>query len=746
MRTIFIYGTDIHGPEDWWAKYDWVEKPWTDNGRLKWTMSDRATMDHLMYQAAGIAGIDSLAILLRGARGSGFATPELKASIEDYAGPFVDKPPTICPFIDTGALSAITAYEGGTETAFDFGNQQHLDWFWTYFLKPYFDQFPEGAKAKNPIKYERSKNGRIVVVFWSINPQGREPAAGVVNQQLAGRLLDKITVRMIDAGLSTPDCIVDRSWVERAPVRPFAVHNWFNAAEHTAYSVRRYNGITTGVAVPGFHVPTQPGWVIPRNGGQTLRDALAAMREAKADYVLLESLTNVSESAMFGMSEATDPPTLCLDIVREHIHPGVPAPAPVPVPPPPAPPVAPLAPDTVPVVPIVGTLTGLRLNGGAIGVDPKDGPGLSDDQYPVYADRQRIREWEEAVVMRLPNGFYSVQFRASHRQLSINDRGALESRPEGWVGSWELFTLSQAAGRVTLERPGVDTVLTIENYRETKLLTKLRIVGRDFFDDYDERHTIIGSTELLLAWRYDQEGAEAIRPTLQERQALGFNNLRVLWQKDINNSNRPWLMPLAKLRPFLELAASYGFYVQGTILADCHVVNPSVADQQQRVSMVRTATAGMPNLLEQLGNEADKNGHDPRNFTRPADRLAANSSSTSSGPGKDYPYWDFFCFSGARSPANSWIRENGPVEFMYGRVQTWGGVPAICDEGAKPGTNDYRPRDWERAGAQARSGCGGRFHSVTGTGDKNQPQIVPSGLFTPFERECAAAFVKGLKG
>src|SRR6185436_14847788 len=150
-----------------------------------------------------------------------------------------------------------------------------------------------------------------------------------------------------------------------------------------------------------------------------------------------------------------------------------------------------------------------------------------------------------------------------------------------------------------------------------------------------------------------------------------------------------------------------------------------------------------------LGNESDKNGHDPRNFARPTDRLAANSSTTSSGVGKDHPYWDFFCFSGRRDPLNAWIRENGPVEFMYSTSaegKPWGGVPAICDEGAKPGVNNsYQPRDWERAGAQARSGCGGRFHSLTGTGDKNQPHIVPSGLFSPFERECAAAFVKGLK-
>jgi hypothetical protein len=92
--------------------------------------------------------------------------------------------------------------------------------------------------------------------------------------------------------------------------------------------------------------------------------------------------------------------------------------------------------------------------------------------------------------------------------------------------------------------------------------------------------------------------------------------------------------------------------------------------------------------------------------------LSANSSSTEGG--KDAPYWDFFCFSGQRAPLNHAIREYGPVEFIYGDG-SWGGVPAICDEGMKPGINSSDPRDFERAGAQARSGCGGRFHTDAGT-------------------------------
>jgi hypothetical protein len=245
------------------------------------------------------------------------------------------------------------------------------------------------------------------------------------------------------------------------------------------------------------------------------------------------------------------------------------------------------------------------------------------------------------------------------------------------------------------------------------ILPRLVRNGRDLFTEHGDRHIIVGTTELLLAWRYDREGPEAIREVCEQRRACGFNNVRVLWQKDIGNTGHsPWQMPTAKLRPFLGFMESFGFYVQGTILADCPVVNPNEADQQARVSAVRSATVGVSNLIEQLGNEYDKNGHDPHHFSKPSDRLSANSSSTEG-------------------------REYGPVEFIYGDG-SWGGVPAICDEGMKPGINSSDPRDFERAGAQARSGCGGRFHTDAGTAGNSR-------LFNDLELACAQAFVKGLR-
>lgn len=367
--------------------------------------------------------------------------------------------------------------------------------------------------------------------------------------------------------------------------------------------------------------------------------------------------------------------------------------------------------------------TGLRLNGKALGIEPFT--------TIVYANRDAVGAWEEGTLTLHPNNRYDFKFAATNRQLTITPDGKFESRAAGTFGEWEQLE-AQPGAEFTLGKFGVR--LTVEGYQSTADLPKIHVEGLDFIAD-GKRHVIKGSTELLLAYRYDKEGPEAIKPILQQRKDLGFNNLRVLWQKDINNSNNPWQMPIDKLKPFLQLAAGYGFYIQGTILADCQVVNPNTAAQGQRVQDVRRATEGVNNNIEQLGNEASKNGFDPRQFSKPIDRLAANASNVEGGA--DYPYWDFFGFSGQRSPLNHAIREYGPIEFMYGGPNGWGGVPAICDEGMKPGINSNDPRDYERAGAQAKSGCGGRYHTDAGTAGFSR-------LFNSLEIDCAKAFIEGI--
>jgi hypothetical protein len=296
------------------------------------------------------------------------------------------------------------------------------------------------------------------------------------------------------------------------------------------------------------------------------------------------------------------------------------------------------------------------------------------------------------------------------------------------AGGHNLF-VGQPSHPIT---PGFDIVLPP---LKSSALPRI-VAGRfDFFTEHGQRHVIVGSTELMLGWRYDLEGADAIRPVLEQRRALRFNNLRVLWQKGpgSNGLTAPWQMPTAKMRSFLSLLAEYGFYCEGCILAD----QQSFSDPHVRVDGVRAATAGITNHFEQLGNEYQKNGFEPRDFSRPTDRLATNASAVTGGADAQ-PYWDYFTFSGERDPAQKAIREYGPIEFIAG-AGAWGGLVAICGEGFKPGQTSSDPRAFYAAGAQARSACGGRYHTDAGTAGNCR-------LFNTLELTCGRAFTEGLLG
>jgi hypothetical protein len=326
------------------------------------------------------------------------------------------------------------------------------------------------------------------------------------------------------------------------------------------------------------------------------------------------------------------------------------------------------------------------------------------------------------VLASLPNGSVQVQrVPAGHTHVYFNKDGYEPMEWDGVMpvdGAIELRMQKSGSGGQTGEAP-----------------KRLHVEGRDFVASDGKRHMIVGSTELLLACRYDFEGLQAIIPVLEERRNIGFNNLRVFWQADIKNyrpDRTAWQMPLDKMGPFLEECAKYGFWIEGTALQQCQVVNPDERDQQRWVANVLSATAGSDNYLFQLGNEWDINGFNPDNFTRPQNRICSNASNKDPiGKAK----WDYWSFSGRRDLPKA-IMEYGPIEYLYGDGGK-GDMPVFSGEGMKPGINSNDPRDWERAGAQARSGCGGRFHHEAGTRGSSR-------LFDGLERACGIAFVTGL--
>lgn len=293
MRTIAIIGTDWEGPNTAYRR-----QPFHSLDRRK--VEDWA---NVFYELGDLARVDSLAVGIRGCFDAGVSSlPVARAAyLQAQAPPH----PTLMPWYDTVGLPDIVNDPGRGEVPFDFANDQHLAWGWERYARIFFDHFDD-------LPLERSPQGRVLLAWWGI---ASDTGHGFTNQHLAQRLLDDVDRRVAAIGLGGADHIVDKTWLELCPsLRVYAVHDWFNpwTTPPAAYSIRRHHGVTVGVTVPSFY-----GIINPDGNADTIRHALAAMRAAHADYVLIESGTNFIEGAEL-MRDSTGT-TSKLDAVREHI-------------------------------------------------------------------------------------------------------------------------------------------------------------------------------------------------------------------------------------------------------------------------------------------------------------------------------------------------------------------------------------------------------------------------------------------
>lgn len=331
MRTILITGTDNAGPQDWWAD-PWIDLPWTDGGRIAPPL-DRAnavSVENQYYEMAVLGQPDSIAIGLRTIHDAGWEHLHLLRETIKWFDPLVlqSPAPTLTPFIDTGWFLHAP---GGR---FDFANPGHLAWFWTDWLKPWFGMFPEDPTARNPIRWERTPDGRLLIFLWTNHE--------AVNRHLSVNLLIDIQNRMAAQGLGAPAFILHTSWPEsdvRVIGRALGIHDWFDAAV-SSWSItdHAFTGLRVGVTVPSFHdwrgSTIQPPRVIDGEDGKLLERNLARFRAKACDYVFIESYSNLIEDAGLYRLEPDGNDTR-LRYLREHmqITRGAAVPAPIPFPP-----------------------------------------------------------------------------------------------------------------------------------------------------------------------------------------------------------------------------------------------------------------------------------------------------------------------------------------------------------------------------------------------------------------------------
>lgn len=729
MRTILIYGTDIHGPEDFWSA-PWVERPSDPD----WSMTSQRSMDALMYDAAAVAQIDALAILLRGDHDGGYRTPQLKRSIANYPGTV----PNLLPFIDTGALSSITGWDG-VEVAFDFANPQHCEWFWERFLQPFYREYPEGGK----VRYERTKNNRLLVAFWGINPSGK----GIINQSQSQKLLDLVNQRMQQAGLGAVDFIVDQSFLKYAPqLKVFGVHDWFIAATHSSYSIHPHNGVTTGVAVPGFHVANQPTWVIPRNNGNTLRNGLAAMRGANADYVILEGYTNVAESAGYYRSNAWSPDTLYLDIIREHIQMGRPT---VPVPPPPVSSPGPLPPTGGPMI-------GLKDNGKFVGCAP--GTNV------IYADRDWLKEWEDVRLTQVgPEGWFNADLVATGWALCLDQlTGKLVARAnhDGWGGQWAL--VQDDAGRVWLKC--ANKQLEVIGLRMPKKMSRIHAYGYDFRNEQDQTyiwaHTS-GFKDLDRLMR-----GQDIRPVLAQSKDQDANGRRVFgmksnWAIKVNgvwqagpDRTIPQEHPdyYQKVEQLADIYSEFDHYLNLVVFVDTRDVMGNINDQLAHWGRIVEIARRKPNMILSLVNEqnAHSNAVDIARFPQP-DGVLASTGSNGGGSNPPTPMWGGKWGYSELHPERRDDRPSlgtttlhfaingyseGADSYAGTKMVTVASEPLGFDEVPEGGRRTNDPKIAWLLGLGCAWGTGGTGLSTDG---------IESVLLRPVQDACMRAFIAGVK-
>jgi hypothetical protein len=270
------------------------------------------------------------------------------------------------------------------------------------------------------------------------------------------------------------------------------------------------------------------------------------------------------------------------------------------------------------------------------------------------------------------------------------------------------------------------------------VLPRLVPAGSVFKLDTGGPFTAVQCSDFNLFGRYLIEGEDAVRQVLAERQAIGFNMLRV-WSEYQGNATFTAdigrLVPgehadySAKLTAFLALASAYSFYVELTVFT-----GTGIPGHWARVGAV---AQGATNVLLELANEV--NAHpsiDPRAYQKITGVICSHGSNGSQAvPVR--PAWDYE--TAHFNDAFQWPRKVGhnSMEYSVGADQLpASGKPVIANENTRPDKDGNINHFYDAAAGAALLCAGSCFHSQSGK---------RSSLFDSRDREFAKAWVAGAK-
>lgn len=273
-------------------------------------------------------------------------------------------------------------------------------------------------------------------------------------------------------------------------------------------------------------------------------------------------------------------------------------------------------------------------------------------------------------------------------------------------------------------------------------LGMLGIAGQ-FFTLNGQPWTSIQSSDLSLPKRY--LAGEEIRPVLDQRAAIGFNDLRqwLLNQSVVSGAGYPeGIHPnqysnfYERLRKLWELCGSYGLAVEATAFTSCIPLMPEPEDQDRHWLRTQDAARGLGNVRLELVNEYNwghgENAPDRSLWSkRPAGIIASSGSSTADAP-PSQPVWDYVIYHS--NSLNEWQRKVGHNAMEWADVYH---VPACSNENTRYPDNDSSETHAYDAAMGAALLCAGAcFHSHGGKFSR---------LFDAVEYRCAKAWVAGAR-
>ncbi len=266
------------------------------------------------------------------------------------------------------------------------------------------------------------------------------------------------------------------------------------------------------------------------------------------------------------------------------------------------------------------------------------------------------------------------------------------------------------------------------------------VVNGEFFETADgQPWSQIGCSDFRIWQRF--LAGEDIEPVLRQRDAIGFNQLRVFlmcdWMFHLYPQERPDYF--GQLPRFLDRLAARGLRSELTVLVDATRVMPNLADQQSFFRRVCEAVRGRPDVFVELVNENEQtiNTVNTDAFERPAGIICCHGSKGVVDAGVERvcvtPVWSYGTLHPGRG--HDWPRlGHNIMEDIWERLHVAGTINESCrpDQGG-----GAVPRDFFDAAVNiALMGAGGTFHSQAGKA---------STLFAGPELECARAWVAGAR-